>query len=363
MSNPRFTFCIPNLNKIQYLPACIESMLAQDCSDWKCVFVDGYSTDGSWEYIQQFASDSRFLLLRGVKQGMYADWNECLKYVNTEYFYFLTSDDTCFPNLVSTTVTYLDTYSNIDACHFQYAIIDQNGDTLSSYTKDIQSRFTLYGDVIQYPHIRSGICEFMMHFVYRSIYTTITSLVFRRNLIQKLKKFGTIYGPAADYDWTMRMTLFTDVLYIPMLLATWRTYEDQITRKSSPVTHKTALLKIASENLSLFSNTEHAQSLKKCINYQYMLADFFDEHASYIYAEVFLSKTLSNAIKYAVLATLSYPTYPAKKIINRLSRNGLYVYPARIDLAKKIIDEYGVQWPPAPLDFQLDLQRRLCHLN
>ncbi|NER52725.1 MAG: glycosyltransferase family 2 protein, partial [Symploca sp. SIO1A3] len=74
MGSPKFTFCIPNLNKIKYLPACIESMLAQDCQDWRCVFVDGYSTDGSWEYMEQFASDPRFLLLRGRQQGMYTDW-------------------------------------------------------------------------------------------------------------------------------------------------------------------------------------------------------------------------------------------------------------------------------------------------
>ena len=125
MSKPRFTFCIPNLNKIQYLPACIESMLAQDCRDWKCVFVDGYSTDGSWEYMQQFAADPRFLLLRGLKQGMYADWNECLRHVDTEYFYILTSDDTCFPELMSRTVNALDAYPNVDACHFQFCLINE----------------------------------------------------------------------------------------------------------------------------------------------------------------------------------------------------------------------------------------------
>lgn len=331
---------------MQYLPACIESMLAQDCTDWKCVFVDGYSTDGSWEYMQQFASDSRFLLLRGLKQGMYADWNECLRYVDTEYFYFLTSDDTCFPELVSTTVNALDTYSDVDACHFQFCLIDEIGKIVQSSESITQQYCDLYCEVNQYPHLRSGLCEFMMHFVYRAIYTTITSLVFRRCLIDKLGGFATTYGSIGDYDWTMRLGLFTDVLFIPKLLSTWRVYQEQASRGSTRLQHQDYLLKIADANLKCLMNQQLNLMLNKPINRQQLLCHLIAEHASSLYEQAFLSKSLNKFIIFSREALSQYPLHPLKKVLNRLSKDQLFIYPSRRDLALKIIDNYGLKWMP-----------------
>jgi len=346
MSSPRFTFCIPNLNKIQYLPACIESMLAQDCEDWKCIFVDGYSTDGSWEYMQQFASDPRFSIRRGIKQGMYADWNECLKHVDTEYFYFLTSDDTCFPELVSTTVNALDAYPDVDVCHFQFCLINEAGRVVQSFESITQQQCALYCEVNQYPHLRSGICEFMMHFAYRAIYTTITSLVFRRKLLKNLQGFNTTYGSIGDYDWTMRMGLFTDVLYIPKLLATWRTYNEQATKLTTRLKRAEQLLDVAEGNLALILQVNQSKNLKE-ITSQYLLSDFFDDHASALYELVFSSQSIDEQAKYLSRSFSNYPFYPIKKVLNRLSGNNLYAYPNRLALAERFIKTYGLQWPSA----------------
>lgn len=349
MHSSKFTFCIPNLNKIEYLPACITSMLNQECSDWKCVFVDGYSTDGSWEYMQQFATDPRFLLLRGLKQGMYADWNECLRYVDTEYFYFLTSDDTCFPELVSTTVNALDAHPDVDVCHFQFCLINEVGDIVQSFESITQQQCDLYGEINQHPHIRSGACEFMMHFVYRAIYTTITSLVFRRNVLSSLKGFKTTCGVIGDYDWTMRLGLFTDVLYIPRLLATWRTYADQATKVSKRLENQTRLLAVARENLEYVVSVGKHQQLKQAIKPHQILADFRDQHASALYRQILTGKTGADRFKYMLWSTSSYPFYIAQKALNRLSRGTLYPYPSRIDLAQTLIQDYRLQWPPTTI--------------
>lgn len=352
MSQPRFTFCIPNLNKMEYLPACIEGVLAQDCADWKCVFVDGYSTDGSWEYMQQFASDSRFLLLRGLKQGMYADWNECLKYVDTDYFYFLTSDDTCFPSLVSTTVQALDRYSDVDACHFQFALIDQEGKIIKSPEEVIRNHFDFYCDVNKYAHRRSGLCEFMMHFVYRAMYMTITSLVFRSNLIEKLKGFKTNYGPAGDFDWTMRLVLLTDILYIPKLLATWRSYDEQASKKTTLVQFQKTLLDVSRDNLNHFLSTEQAYKLKKPVDSKQILGTFFDNHASSIYKQILTSRQLQAILESSFTLLSCYPFYFPKKIINRISLDKVYSFPSRHSLAQKFIEQYGLDWPPKPIELE-----------
>jgi glycosyltransferase involved in cell wall biosynthesis len=351
MNRPRFTFCVPNLNKIKYLPACIQSILNQECGDWKCVFVDGHSTDGSWEYMQQFASDPRFILVRGQQQGMYADWNECLKYVDTDYFYFLTSDDTCYPKLISTTVKALDAHPDIDVCHFQFAFIDQDGNIITPFEKILEERLDLYCDVNKYAHRRSGLCEFMMHFVYRTLYITITSLVFRRNLIEKMKGFSTIHGFMGDYDWTMRLGLFTDVLYIPELLATWRKHEEQSTYNlySSPHLHKN-WLRIAEANLDYFAVSEKVKLLKNPLNKQYILSDLLNNYTYYLYRQIHPSKSLFSNIEYLYLFFKSDPFYFIKKSIRRLSRNRLYTYYQKKVFAYNLINKYDLKWPPVKVD-------------
>jgi glycosyltransferase involved in cell wall biosynthesis len=313
--------------------------------------VDGYSTDGSWEYMQQFASDPRFLLLRGQQQGMYVDWNECLKYVETDYFYFLTSDDTCFPTLISTTITALDFHPDIDACHFQFDFIDLNGAVISSFEKITQSRLELYCDVNKYAHRRSGLCEFMMHFVYRTLYVTITSLAFRRNLIEKMKRFTTLHGFTGDYDWTMRLGLFTDVLYIPVSLATWRKHEGQSTYNlySSPQLHKN-WLDIAKSNLEYFAHTDKVNLLKKPVNIRQILSDLSDTYAHHLYKKICLSNSLleNTTYVYSLLKTDSF--YLFKKSLKRLSENKTCTHNQKNVFAHKLINEYGLQWPPVKVE-------------
>jgi glycosyltransferase involved in cell wall biosynthesis len=328
---------------MRYLPACIESVLAQDEQNWRCVFVDGYSTDGSWEYMQQFADDRRFLLLRGLRQGMYADWNECLRHVETDYFYLLTSDDTCFPTLVSTTIAALDAQPNLEACHFKFAWIDESGAITRSPETITQVHFDLYQEVNQHPHIRSGLCEFFMHFLYRNLYMTITSLVFRRSLIDKLQGFTSSYGAVGDYDWTMRLSLVTDVLYLPKLLATWRVYQGQATDDctSPQVTEK--LLAIAQTNLDTFAQSKQAQQIKKPIDKNQILSDLLNEHAASLYRQIRQTKSTSEAQKALYLALKHYPLYPAKKLLRRLSGNRLYSYqPEKAAIAHQWIEQYGL---------------------
>ena len=333
-----------------YLPDCIRSILAQDDPNWCCVFVDGYSTDGSWEYMQQFAPDPRFRLLRGLRQGMYADWNVCLSQVETEYVYFLTSDDTCFPSLVSTTVAALDAYPHLDVCHFRFDLINELGNRVIPHQTLVETAFGIYADINQFAHIRAGISEFMMHFVYRALYQTITSLVFRHRLVEKVGGFSTNYGAIADYDWTMRLGLYTDVLYIPKLLATWRVYNGQAT-EDCMLPHITAmLLAIAQKNLAQFKSSHFAQTFKQPIHDQRILADLYNEHACSLYRSIKSAQSRSQAWEYMIALFQNYPLYPIKKSLSRFFHNRLYSYQGRTAFARRLIETYGLSWLPTPVD-------------
>jgi glycosyltransferase involved in cell wall biosynthesis len=348
MSLPRFTFCIPNLNKIKYLPDCIQGMLEQESADWCCVFVDGYSTDGSWEYMQQFRGDSRFKLLQGKRQGMYEDWNECLRNVDTEYFYFLTSDDTCFPELVGRTISALDRYPEINACHFLYSFIDEDGKTTHTPRQVIQENFPIYQKPNQSSHIRSGLCEFMMHFAYHNIYRTMTSLVMRKTLIPQLKSFSSQYGSAGDFDWTMRLCLHTDVLFIPELLATWRLYESQATQIAGGKQLSSDVMAAALENLDLFLDMHAGELFYKKINIGKLQSRLEDNHAASILRSVDLVDNLPS-IQYLIDLFRKYPFYIFQKLLNRFTLNLYNPYVNNDTFAMTLIAEGSFIWPPEVL--------------
>ena len=321
-------------------------MLAQDCPDWKCVFVDGYSTDGSWEYMQQFTCDPRFLLLRGLKKGMYADWNECLRHVKTEYFYFLPSDDTCFPSLVSTTVTALDRYLDIAACHFQYAMTDESGEIIQSPEEIMTSQqLTLYAEVNHKMHRRSGICEFIMQFVYCAPYTSMTSLVLRSSLIDKLQEINTTYGPHGDFDWTMRLTLLTDILYIPKLLATWRICEGQASQQTSSVKFTEIILAIANDNLKAFMRSEK-NHFKSPINSYQLLSDYLDSYLHGIYIQIFQNKDLTIGLVSLLRFAAKFPLFFPRKILRKISFNMMFPKIDKLAKAQILIRRHDLLWPP-----------------
>lgn len=360
MGKKRFTFCIPNLNKLDFLPECIDSMLAQDCSDWQCVFVDGYSTDGSWEYMQRFAHDPRFKLLRGLKQGMYADWSECLHHVDTEYFYILTSDDTCYPQLVSTTTQALDLHRDIDVCHFKFALLDAKGNILRQSPDIAKLQFPLYYPFYEQAHRRSGGVDFLLHFFYGALYTTITSLVFRSSLIQKLKGFSSDYGPTGDYDWTMRLGLHTDILYLPELLATWRKYDEQADALVCPTRRRANELQIAQKNLAAFEPGQHLAKAAQPQRFksEQLLVNLKDAYTAARYQQAIQhlrSAPLQGLKQWAEVAH-SDGSYIPRKLLRRISANHLFTY-SPDQLILSIFADLELQWQPDCLETEMLLSQ------
>ena len=60
MKHPKVSVLLGVLNQESYLPACIESVLAQTFSDFEFIILNDGSSDRTWEIIQDYAKkDSR----------------------------------------------------------------------------------------------------------------------------------------------------------------------------------------------------------------------------------------------------------------------------------------------------------------
>ena len=94
------TTCTHNMQAT--LPKTVESVLNQDCPDFEYLILDDGSSDGSWDYLESFASHPKIRLYRNLqKQGLTSCRNFLLHESRGAYLSVVDADDWLAPNKVS----------------------------------------------------------------------------------------------------------------------------------------------------------------------------------------------------------------------------------------------------------------------
>src|SRR5437879_6713033 len=100
MAVPAVSVCIPARNCATYLTDAIESVLAQDRTDYELVICDNASTDDT----QRTCAAYRHPRLRYIRfdtfVGQAANWNRCLERAAGHYVVLLHADDMLAPGFV-----------------------------------------------------------------------------------------------------------------------------------------------------------------------------------------------------------------------------------------------------------------------
>lgn len=227
MSTPLVSICLPNLNTRPFLQERMESILAQSCQDWELIVCDSYSDDGSWEFFQKFKGDERVRLHQVPKAGLYAGWNECLRRATGEFVYMAPSDDTARPELLERLLVPLRKRSEIQIAVCDFQPIDAKSNPIEN--RDDQIRRRMFGEWLDVSSIRDGKTEFLLCACFITTWVTMTAVLFRRTLLERVGLFRTDRGSQADVEWTMRACLASDIACVPGRLATWRLHESQAT--------------------------------------------------------------------------------------------------------------------------------------
>ncbi len=227
MTAPLVSICLPNLNGRAFLEERMETILAQTFADWELIVCDSYSDDGSWEFFRKFAGDPRVRLHQVPGEGMYAGWNECLHRARGEYVCFAPSDDTAQPQLLEQLLAPLRRLPEVSVAVCDYQTIDENGQSINMPLENSPRLFL--GEWMTKPCLRPRLTEFVLHCCFNTIWVTMTAVLFRRSLLEKIGLFRTDRGSVADLEWTLRATLATDVAFVPGRFATWRVHGNQAT--------------------------------------------------------------------------------------------------------------------------------------
>jgi glycosyltransferase involved in cell wall biosynthesis len=208
----------------------MESILAQTFTDWELIISDNYSDDGSWDYLQTFQKNPRVRLFQFPRAGMYANWNNCIRLARGEFIYIATSDDTMTPDCLEKMIAALDRHPVGDIAHCCLNIIDEQGRSLGAASPWLQYRSTRYfNDWNWLPHVRYAPHDGLLHFIGGSVYTSITQLLIRRGVFDRIGLFDRHFGSYGDFEWNMRASLLVNTIHVPEALATWRLHPAQAT--------------------------------------------------------------------------------------------------------------------------------------
>lgn len=232
-SIPKVSICLPNLNNRKFLQVRLETIFQQTFQDWELIVVDNYSDDGAWEFLSEQAKlEKRLRLSQAPRKGMYTNWNNCIQQARGKYVYIATSDDTMSPDCLEKLVAALDQHPDCGLAHCCLTFIDeQSRPMLTGQCWDNWHTTRFMGEWNTKPHVRPQGHDTVMALGLRTAYYSITQILVRRSLFDKVGMFETRWGPNGDLEWQMRAALATKTVHVPEYLATWRIHPKQATQQ------------------------------------------------------------------------------------------------------------------------------------
>jgi glycosyltransferase involved in cell wall biosynthesis len=230
MSRPLVSVCLPNRNTFPYLPERVETIFDQTCKDWELVVSDNFSDDGAWEFFEGLASkDRRVSVEQAPREGMYANWNNCIRRARGKYIYIATSDDTMAPDCLEKLVAVLERYSECDLAHCRLQAEGESAGAINGWWQDRSLFARSSGGLMECLHIRLAPFDGLLHLYGEPVYTSITQLLIRRSLFERIGLFEPKWGSIGDFHWGMRVSLVANTIHVPDTWGGWRQHPAQAT--------------------------------------------------------------------------------------------------------------------------------------
>lgn len=167
----RISFILPAY-KGKYLRESIDSILAQDYTDFELIVVDDCSPDSIREIVDSY-DDKRVSYYRNEQniggKDLVAQWNHCLEYAKGDYVILATDDDLYEPNFLSTFVPLIEKYPDVNMFRARILQVDSQNEIkyidncYREYLSPVEFRYHLMhgmkGGIPQYIFKRSALVE------------------------------------------------------------------------------------------------------------------------------------------------------------------------------------------------------------
>lgn len=219
-------------NGERYLAQTIESVLAQEFTDWELVLFDDGSTDGTRDIVMRYAKDPRVRYLHhpNIAQGGTAFdklLNTCVDYLRGKYVAFIGADDLFMPEKLAVQIAEAAADPAIDIVFSDGMHIDAAGQRLLSD--------------FRFPEAQVFTSRSLLRTLFRKNIVPHPTVLIKREAIDRLGGFETGFCP--DYQFWLKAARFLRFKYIDRKLVQYRIHEQGIsTGSASRTVQETAKL-------------------------------------------------------------------------------------------------------------------------
>jgi len=218
-SLPKVSVLVPTYNYARFLPEAIESILAQDFTDYELIVSDDASTDRSAEIIRRYAARNPCIRaeFHPANLGMVANWNWCLQQARGEYVKYLFGDDLlCSPQALGRLAALLDANPRVVLAASARRIIDEH-----SRPVDVWNEFPATGRLAGTAVIARCLEENY------NLIGEPSAVMFRRAAASR--GFDPRWRQLVDLEMWLELLLQGDFAYDPEPLCAFRRHEQQQT--------------------------------------------------------------------------------------------------------------------------------------
>lgn len=246
---PLLTIFIPSYNYGHFLPQAIDSVLAQDFSDYELIIIDDGSTDDSVHIAETYAQKDariRFIAHR-TNGGLFKRLKEALEMARGIYFHGFSADDIYLPGFLSKSMKALQDHPEIGLCCADF-----------SYFKDDFNSI----DPKKLLPTATAIEKFSPEKVLSLFKTSPfwipgTTCIVKRDLFLQYGGLDAQLENLSDWFLCHHLALFQGVIYIPEILTSMRlhsqTYTNQVKKNKK---RKRRVYRHLLNKLSLKENKE-----------------------------------------------------------------------------------------------------------
>lgn len=194
----KLSIIVPIYNVAPYLRKCVDSLLAQDISDYEIILVDDGSPDECPQICNQYAEQySNIKVIHQANAGLSAARNSGIAVTQGEYIMFVDSDDYLQPNVLGALMEQVGR-DNLDVLRFRYQNVRESGEVFVPH----EGMKTDYNNYSSEP--TDGLI-FLNDRMWVQCY--VVQFLVRREIVLQEQFTPDIYFE--DTDWTPRMLLRT----------------------------------------------------------------------------------------------------------------------------------------------------------
>ena len=219
MNPPLISVAICCFNGKRYLEKTLNSVLAQDYSNFEIVIVDDGSNDGTAKIIERFASQNKCVrAFFRSNHGLPASRNYSFGQAKGEWIAVIDQDDEWYPTRLSRQLGVAQSYptAGLVFCNVHY--INESDEV----TADHMSAYKLPDSFI-----RKGDAGNLL--LRLGCFSASVACLIRRETVQAVGAFDESIPYACDYDYFIRAGFEVDFAYTRDLLGAWRQHGEQAT--------------------------------------------------------------------------------------------------------------------------------------